>query len=279
MQRPVELPLASLDASVRDPGLALCVREGGRIRERVGREVPSALAAFLDAPGPRLLGADAPLGVPAAWARRAGITSFRGLICQLRESTFAALLEPARWPEEVSARRPFLVPPKGARLAGLAARLGLAPQELLRRCDHLARAHPLFWCTGPRQVGRAAARFWREVLRPRWCAGRIAVWPFDGPLAALLEAGRPVVVELYPTLVRRAFATFAARAVGLFGADVAARLEAVAARRIGRGDLDDARFGLLQLEAFLRDPAEPPGDPPVRTLEGWIAGLAAPAGS
>lgn len=277
-QPPGGTALAALDLSVRDSGLALCVLEHGNVRAYRGRAVPAALRTFLDGAGARLLGVDAPLGVPATWAERAEIGSFRELVCGLSEDVLAALLEPARAPAQVHAMRPFLVPPRGVRLRDLAARLGLAPEELPRRCDQLARAHPLFWCVGPRQVGRAAARFWREVLRPRWCLGALAVWPFDGTLEALLRRARPVVLELYPTLVRRSFAFHVERAALLLGGERAERLAAVAAHGAKRTDADDAAFALVQLHAFLVDPREPPPDPAVLSLEGWIAGLEAGAG-
>lgn len=38
--------------------------------------------------------------------------------------------------------------------------------ELLRECDRRAKAHPLFYTLGVRQVGRAAADGWRKVIRP-----------------------------------------------------------------------------------------------------------------
>ena len=57
----------------------------------------------------------------------------------------------------------------------------------------------MFWTLGGNQVGKAAISGWRELLAPARRAGiDVAIWPFDGPLAALLRTHRFVVAETYP---------------------------------------------------------------------------------
>jgi len=269
--------LAAVDMASRDAGLALWVRPAerhGGARLHVGRAARERLSAILDGrgrPAP-LVGLDAPLGVPEAWAERVGLPSFRALLCDPPAHLAGRFARPARTLEEVAPERPFMVPAAGVRRAAWPARLGLGDgAAVLRRCDRLAGAHPLFWCVGPRQVGRAALRAWREFLAPRWCAGTIALWPFDGPLDRLLAGDRPVVAEIYPSLVRRRFDSGrVARARVRFGEALAARLRAVAEHRRPRRDRDDAAFGLIALEEALAGRVEAPGEPAVRRLEGWI---------
>ncbi len=274
--------LLALDVSVRDDGLALAVREPhGRIRWATGRAAWEEVHRALASGGPAVVGLDAPLGVPRAWARRLGIAGFRELLCRPSPHLRRAFFTPARTLAEVRPERPFLMAGRGVRRTVWHARLGLAgPAAVSRRCDRRARAHPLFWCVGPRQVGRAALRVWTELLRPFWCPRRIPIWPFDGSLAALLAGGRPVVAEIYPSLMRRTFARGGqVRAARLLGEAWAARLAAVAAGARARTHLDDAAFGLLVLAAAVAAPRRVrlPADPAVHRLEGWILGLP-PAG-
>ena len=57
----------------------------------------------------------------------------------------------------------------------------------------------MFWTLGGNQVGKAAISGWRELLAPARRAGMdVAIWPFDGSLAALLRTHRFVVAETYP---------------------------------------------------------------------------------
>ena len=83
--------------------------------------------------------------------------------------------------------------------------------DLLRRCD---RGHgrnaacALFWLVGGNQVGKAAITGWRDLLGPALSdrsagAQRVAIWPFDGALGALLESPGIVVAETYPGEVCR----------------------------------------------------------------------------
>ena len=166
--------------------------------------------------------------------------------------------------------------------------------DLLRRCDRRTAtrraACSIFWTLGANQVGLAAIAGWREVLQP--AGGEVALWPFDGPLAALLAEHDVVVAETYPAE--------AAAQLGLSGAksDRAARAaNAPAIRRDARRlgvDLDDALvaglergfdsdddfdavvglLGMLTVVLGERPSGEPRDDDGL-AVEGWILGQAA----
>lgn len=191
---------------------------------------------------PVLLGVDFPLGIPAAYAAKAGLRSFRALLAGLgSEGAFGGLGEIATTLGEVSLARPFYpagrVPPGAARRADHAAALGLPLAALWRTCDRVAGAEALFWTLGPRQVGKAALAGWRELLLPLvaspptasspegWLgevsasAGSgprrrgergdahgnpaVGLWPFDGELDELLATRHLVVAEAWPSMGRR----------------------------------------------------------------------------
>ena len=150
---------------------------------------------------------------------------------------------------------------------------------------------------GPQQVGKAAIAAWRDLILPA-LAGDPAprLWPFDGPLAALLTPGSAVIAETYPgEIYGHLGITFgpggkgaqAARAGnGALLRDWASKLELTldppfqAALDDGFGaapggdDPFDAAVGLIGLLNILRG-GRPPGDPTapvVRKIEGWILG-------
>lgn len=286
------------DWSAAPAGRALVVAE----RRPAGRgwwlrlEDPGRVAE-LSAEPRALLGFDAPIGLPEAYARARGIGAFRAFLAQLRPDD--PLLEPVAPPERPSLARPFYPRrPGGARRADLVEGLGLGPFErLLRRCDRLAGAHCLFWTLGPRQCGRAALALWRELLlAPR---PPLALWPFEGRLLDLLDAGRAVVAETYPGLAYRLLglgrgfgkaspAGRLGRAERLAGiaAELGARLEAELARELADGfprTRDhgfDALVGCLLLLAVVtgRLPGGEPVPAPTLAVEGWMLGLEPAAG-
>lgn len=141
---------------------------------------------------PVLLGVDFPLGVPAAYAARVGLRSFRALLERLGSGgALAGLHEIAATLDEVSLERPFY--PAGRVVAGSARRgdhagaLGLPLEALWRTCDRLAGAEALFWTLGPRQVGKAAIAGWRELLVPLVTSSGTV------PGSSLLPSGSSVV--------------------------------------------------------------------------------------
>jgi hypothetical protein len=270
------------------------------------------LAALAGSGGSVLLGVDFPLGLPAAYAARAGVGDFAALLPKLGRGCWRDFFAVARRPGEVSLGRPFFPATQGAKgefsQAQLVFGLGLAsPAELRRRCDRATAtrraAAPLFWTLGPQQVGKAALLAWRDLLIPALASARPpALWPFDGSLGALLAPGRLVIAETYPAEVyghlglafprpvpggrtgKRVQAARAATAPVLLVRAKALRIALPPALRAaietGFGaapqgeDAFDATVGLLGLVNVVRG-RRPPGDPQdpvVRRVEGWILG-------
>lgn len=255
--------------------------------------------------GTVLLGVDFPIGLPRAYATGAGIDDFVAALPQFGAGRWRDFYAVARRPAEIRVTRPFY--PHHAGEKGTVSRrqlsygLGLAdPAALRRRCDLLAHASPLFWTLGAQQVGRAAISGWRDLLGPALRAGRLALWPFGGPLARLLAGQACVVAESYPAefyrhlalpLIRpgggskRRQASRRACAPALF--DLASdriELHPRLAARIADGfgpaadgeDPFDATVGLFGvLNVVLgRRACAVPDDPAVTRVEGWILGQA-----
>ena len=153
---------------------------------------------------PVVLGFDFPIGVPRAYARRAGITHFPSFLREAGHGAWEAFFEVADLPEEISLTRPFFPRsglPKGSKSRGqLEQRLGLSWADLLRRCERVQpdrrEACSLFWTLGGNQVGKGALTGWRLLQAAP--AGSLNFWPFDGPLVELVQPGRVVVTETYP---------------------------------------------------------------------------------
>ena len=249
-----------------------------------------------------LVGFDFPIGVPAAYAERTGIVSFKDVLPQLGRGAWDRFFEPAERPEDISLRRPFYPRrPGGTKQEHLRRGLGLDAGALFRDCDRATGARraaaPLFWTLGAQQVGRAAIVGWRDVLQPGLDDPRldVALWPFDGPLDELVAPGRIVVAEAYPTeFYGHLGVSFAgtgkreraARAEN--GAALLAwsrrrglQLEAELERGLGEGfPSDDAfdavvgLFGVLNVVFGYRESGEPE-DLRVRRFEGWMLGRAA----
>jgi quercetin dioxygenase-like cupin family protein len=245
------------------------------------------------------VGFDFPIGLPVAYARRAGIDSFLEALPSLGDDFY----DPAVRPDEVSLRRPFYPRrPGSAKQQHLLDGLGAgSTEELLRRCerrtDERPSASPLFWTLGPKAVGKAAITGWRDVLAPALRDSRLdlSLWPFDGRLDDLFAPGRVVVAETYPTEV------YGHLGVGFAGtrkADPAARaangrLLLAWARQTGleistdltrqlaagfpgaggddRFDAVVGLFGMLNVVLNRRGPGDP-DDELVRRVEGWILG-------
>jgi hypothetical protein len=251
--------------------------------------------------GPVLLGFDFPIGLPAAYAERVGIEDFLEALDRFGDDFY----EVARTPEQIALRRPFYPHRPGGRsrrqlLDGLGFELW---QHLHRRCDRSTSerpaACPMFWTLGGNQVGRAAITGWRDLLAPARRGGLdLAIWPFDGPLPALLRTRRFVVAETYPGEVyghlglalrahggKRRHAARLANAARLLAwaerSEIAVAPELHAEISTGFGgdpgadDRFDAVVGLFGLLNVLRGgrPSGEPEDPVVRRIEGWILGL------
>lgn len=235
---------------------------------------------------------DCPLGVSRDYAARAALGSFRAALAVFGTGRFGRFYDFADCAADIATERPFYPARgvKGVSRADLRKVLGdaaFAP----RVCDRLAGAGPIFWLVGPRQVGRSAVCIWRDLITPR--LERVALWPFDGPLAELLAGGRPVVGEMYPAFLLRTLGVTVARkssraaraACGralLRRVDPDARLDLARVRALlldGFGasrsgeDPFDATIACIALARLLLDDAMPEPLDEARAVEGWILGL------
>jgi hypothetical protein len=309
--------VAHADWSV-DPGkrwvAAAVLAHDGRYCAAAPRSV-GPLDAFLDGLGAQsglqgcvLLGVDFPIGLPAAYAARAGLDDFAALLPRLGRGRWRDFFQVAGRPDEISLARPFFPARPGRKgefsRRQLADGLGLDRfTDLLRACDRATAGRPaaaaLFWTLGAQQVGKAAITGWRDLLIPAIQAGRdLGIWPFDGSLYRLFAPGRVVVAETYPGEVygqlglafsaggKRSQAGRAANAAALIdrarSLDVAldAQLRAAIEEGFnaapGGEDPFDATVGLLGMLNVLSGgrPVGEPTDPVVRKIEGWILGKA-----
>lgn len=257
-----------------------------------------------------LLGFDFPIGVPRAYAARAGIENFATWLRGLNAG--APLFTVADDISDVSIERPFFPRNVTEKSPGLKeqfrAALGLSPQESLRRCDaaHAQRgaASEMFWTLGPKAVGKATLAGWRDAIKPALSdqRRRHAIWPFDGPLFELIDTFDIVIVETYPTEfyrrlglqigkvghaktsqeARRAAAPPLLAWCGEHGVlpddELAGQILDGFGPAADGEDPFDAVVGLLGMIATVRAAAEPelPDDPAVRQVEGWMFGQPAP---
>lgn len=256
-----------------------------------------------------LVGFDFPIGLPAAYARRAGIDDFKDALLQFGEGPWSEFYERAPHRDDISVHRPFYPRrPGGSKQAHLVDGLGVDDMtSLLRRCERptgtRGAASSLFWTLGGKQVGPAAIEGWRSFLAPalRSEEHAVAIWPFDGPLSELRDAAKRVVVETYPaeacvhlgmeppgrTWSKTSQEGRASQASALIawcrrrGVSVADELRSLVADGFGESkraeDPFDAVVGLFgMIEVALgHRPAGAPEDPSVQNVEGWILGQSA----
>lgn len=253
--------------------------------------------------GTVLLGFDFPIGLPSAYARKAGLADFPAWLAGIDDDAWDWLRVPAAHADEISAARPFYpLRPGGASQGALARAHGVVGYaDLLRRCDRPSRSRPaaccMFWTLGPKQCGRAALAGWHEVVRPALReGGPVALWPFAGGLAELLAAGGCVLAETYPAEFyaelgprrrfskrrrddRLALAAGLRAAASRAGLEPGPELEAAIGDGFGHGrdgeNAFDAVIGLIGMLLVLRGhrPADPPTEPAVRRIEGWMLDL------
>lgn len=152
-----------------------------------------------------IVGFDFPIGVPLAYAERAGISSFVAALPQFGHGRWSEFYDPAEAQSEIAPERPFYPRvPGGTSQRDLVQGLGVKSMDDLYRACEVSQERPkacsLFWTLGAAQVGRAAISGWREVLVPalEQSAIRVAVWPFHGDLDAVLRDSDCVLAETYP---------------------------------------------------------------------------------
>ena len=270
-----------------------------RLQERAGGD--TVVAGF-----------DFPIGVPAAYAERAGVRSFPELLALLGTGEWSRFYDVAETAHEIHLRRPFY-PQRNGKKGEITQRqlvdaLGVTAMNDLRRACDLptavrGAACPIFWTLGGNQVGKAAILGWRDVLTPalRDATQDVALWPFDGDLPDLIARHSAVVVETYPAEAgthlgmtppgrgwskrsrdgrmaqRRTLMDWAARRpVELAPSLVGAIADGFGASKDAE-DPFDALVGLLSmLEVILGyRAAGAPRSEQVRKVEGWILGQAA----
>ena len=168
--------------------------------------------------GTVLAGFDFPIGLPKAYALKAGLNDFRGALGQFGQGRWLNFYLPTTTRGEITITRPFY--PQHQREAlrqHLVDGLGMSHfKDLLRRCEvrpGRRTACALFWILGPNQVGRGAITGWRDLIgpaasqgthagpEPDKTSGPFSIWPFDGELDELIERPGIVVAETYPAEV------------------------------------------------------------------------------
>lgn len=263
-----------------------------------------ALLRWLAAhPLPLCLGLDLPLGVPLAYAERAGIPSFRWLLHRAGGDGWESFYAPAERADQIALRRPFYPQrPGGTSRAQLIAGLGLEREaQLLRVCDRAypgrRSSAPIFWTMGAQQVGKAALHAWRELVAPALrCARPAQLWPMDGDLDVLLRRGGAILAEVYPRECYGQLGIAAALRNKRAQPDRIAAGEILLAwarerpleldpalvseLRHGCGDRPSAEdafdsivglFGMIDVALGARRAGEP-ANPAIRQIEGWILG-------
>ncbi|MGV1916133.1 DUF429 domain-containing protein [Rhizobium sp. 22-785-1] len=157
--------------------------------------------------GALLIGFDFPIGLPEAYARAAGVGSFREALTLFGSGIWSDWYSVADHRDQISLHRPFYpVRPGGTARVHLFDALGISgASSLLRVCERATAdrqaACMLFWTLGGNQVGKGAISGWREIIIPS--LDQIGLWPFDGSLAELANSKPVIVAETYPGDVYR----------------------------------------------------------------------------
>ena len=249
-----------------------------------------------------LIGFDLPIGVPASYAKRAGVESVVDWIPQLGAGKWTDFYSVAEKPEQISVYRPFYPQrPGGTAMQHLLHGLGVESSDaLLRSCDRgypgRPAAAPLFWTMGAKQVGKAAISGWRDLLAPALRSSNldVKVWPFDGELHKLRQSHSVTVVETYPAEFyrhlglnlgskrnpedRRANASLLLEWADELETDPTSEMRAIIHDGFGQSpdgedpfDATVGLFGMLNVVLGHRSPGEP-SDAIIRRVEGWMLG-------
>jgi hypothetical protein len=249
-----------------------------------------------------VVGFDFPIGLPRAYAERAGVRRFLEVFPLLGHGQWADFFSVADLAGEISIGRPFY--PRTAQVKGAKQRvhvttaLGLTMSDLRRRCEHAqpnrSAACPLFWTVGGNQVGKGALAGW-EMLRAH-PPDALSYWPFDGSFDELIESRQTVVAETYPAefyghlglprvVSKRRHAGRVGHAPRLRQAaeGLGIHLTSDLREQIGDGfgasahgeDAFDAFVGLVGMINVIsgrRESGEPTDDEDITAVEGWILG-------
>jgi len=244
-----------------------------------------------------LVGFDFPIGLPAYYAKKARIRSFKGFLRIAGHGKWGAFYDVAEERTEISVRRPFYpFRPGGTKQRYLLEAHGAASMDRLRRRCELKQsdrkpACPVFWTLGAQQVGKGAIVGWRDVIAPAIRSNSTFLWPFDGPLQKLFRRGRTVVAETYPAEYYRRLCPSLLKGSKLHQDDrrkggkellrwvkdtpieISSELRTSITNGFPQGDdAFDAIVGLLGMIEVVLGQREP-GDPEeVRKVEGWILG-------
>lgn len=262
-------------------------------------ELVHRLRTQVGSQGVALLGVDFPIGLPSAYARKAGLPSFREALELFgRDNSWADFFQPTDHP---TIKRPFGPTSNvagGMTRDGLARSLGLSVNDLLRRCDRRTptrrQAEMLFYTRFAKQVGRAATHGWQYLLQPH--AVELRLWPFDGRLATLVNEAGIVVAEVYPAEAathlrlnlgpgtnrskgrredRAAVAATLVVAAGEAGLHFTPQCLAGIADGFDGSDDFDAVVALVSIVMVFRGirPQDPPTEDDILRIEGWTLGL------
>jgi hypothetical protein len=245
-------------------------------------------------------GFDFPIGVPAHYAERAGVSEFREFLPRLGTGIWKDFFSVCDTPEQLSVHRPLY--PNQSKKGCLQQHLldgHQAPDmaSLLRRCElggnGQRKACCLFWTLGAKAVVKAAITGWRDMLVPALQTESVRIWPFDGRLESLFQPRNTVIAETYPAECYRWFP----------GAPLGSKTDVPSRQQFGKNLLrwavessvnldpslqstidagfpdgkDDAfdavvgLFGMLQICLGQRGPGESQ-DEMIRDIEGWILG-------
>lgn len=244
-----------------------------------------------------IFGFDFPIGLPAKYAGKAGFADFRSVLNVLSGPDWESWFSVCESAEEISERRPFYpFRPGGTRQAHLIDAHQVAHMnDLKRSCERLSNACSMFWTLGGNQVGKGMITGWQEVILPS--RQNTTLWPFDGGLSDLAEAGKNVVCETYPGAAyglldldmrgrsKRCQADRKAVAVDIrnWRTNRPVRFEMALEDQLADGfgssgdgeDPFDAVVGLMKMiDVVLGELDEMPITPePTRQIEGWILGL------
>jgi hypothetical protein len=257
--------------------------------------------------GSILIGFDFPIGLPFAYAQKAGIHNFIYALPRFGQDEWGEFFDVAQSAEQISLARPFYpFRPGGTRQQYLLDRLDIPTIEDLRRLCEKApplrrSAAPIFWTLGAQQVGKAAINGWKQVIIPGLNNPNLdlQVWPFSGRMIDLIQPGKLIIAETYPAEYLHQLKLFdphtrfskrrqndrviAAEMLIKYAVSRSIKFHPELEMSLQDGFGDDRAgedrfdavvglFGMLQFFTGVRNLFEPVPEQ-IRLIEGWILGL------